>query len=584
MKLSHTRVECFLKCPYQYKLRYVDKLETLPTDDPTSPLILGHALHTGIEHESVDEAIKEYYAAYPVISDEHVDEAIKLEYWLPKIIDTIPKGGLHEVKIMDDDFIGFIDYLVPVDHFANEYDLYDWKYSNNVQNYMDSDQLHLYKYYFEKLNPGMKIRNMYFMFVPKCQLRLKRKQNETRRELRKRIYADLDKKFIQFVKIDYDPYKVIEFLTNGKHAVEADVYDKNPTRLCDWCEFKRYCEKEDDLDMALPSTQRRAIEPNAHKKIWFYGAPFSGKTYLADKFPTPLMLNTDGNYKQVTAPVQPIVDEVKVEGRITKRKYAWEVFKEAVSDLEKGSDFETIILDLTEDIYDSCRIKVCVDNGWDHESDDSFKAYDIVRSEFLRTMRRLINLPYNIILISHEDMSKDIMKKQGDKITAIKPNINDKVANKLAGMVDICCRIINDEGKRTISFKNNEVVFGGGRLNITAKDIPCEYEALMAVYAGDTPTETKQERAGRKPKLEVKTAQEVLQMPTETEEVEVMEEPKVEEPVVPKRKKREAEVVETIEVDEVACITEDEKVYDERLAQQVEEAKPRRTRRRRTAE
>ena len=39
-----------------------------------------------------------------------------------------------------------------------------------------------------------------------------------------------------------------------------------------------------------------------------------------------------------------------------------------------------------------------------------------------------MNLDYeNIVLISHEDTSKDITKKSGDKITAIKPNIADKV-------------------------------------------------------------------------------------------------------------------------------------------------------------
>ena len=30
-----------------------------------------------------------------------------------------------------------------------------------------------------------------------------------------------------------------------------------------------------------------------------------------------------------------------------------------------------------------------------------------------------INLNYNIVLISHEDTSKDITKRSGDKITAI---------------------------------------------------------------------------------------------------------------------------------------------------------------------
>ena len=257
MKLSHSRVECFVKCPYQYKLRYKRQLTTLPKGDPADPLILGHALHTGIEKD-VKSAVKEYYNAYPVITDRHVEEAMKLEYWLPKIKDLLPPDGLHEIKIEDDDFIGFIDYIVPIEEIdgVEYYDLYDFKYSNNVDNYMESGQLHEYKYYFEKLFPNTKIRNMYFMFVPKCSLRIKyknktNKRDETLNEFRKRIIADLDKKEIQFVKIDYKTEKVIEFLSNGVHVMNTDVYEKNPTRLCDWCEFKRYCEsnEEDDLDI-----------------------------------------------------------------------------------------------------------------------------------------------------------------------------------------------------------------------------------------------------------------------------------------------------------------------------------------------
>lgn len=88
----------------------------------------------------------------------------------------------------------------------------------------------------------------------------------------------------------------------------------------------------------------------------------------------------------------------------------------------------------------------------------------------------------NIILISHEDRSKDITRKGGDKITAIKPNLPDKVANKIAGMVDIVARVVADGDERTLSFKTNEVIFGGGRLTVTKKEIPLDYDDFMAVY------------------------------------------------------------------------------------------------------
>ena len=236
--------------------------------------------------------------------------------------------------------------------------------------------------------------------------------------------------------------------------------------------------------MLLPKNERRNIEKISKKVVWLYGAPFSGKTFLANKFPDPLMLNTDGNIKFVDAPYVAIKDEVKVEGRQTKRTLAWEVFKNVIAELEKkDNDFKTIVVDLLEDMYEHCRLYMYDKLNITHESDDSFAAWDKVRTEFLSTLKRLMNLDYeNIVLISHEDRSKDITRKSGDKITAIKPNLQDKVANKVAGMVDIVARVVADGEERTLSFKTNEVIFGGGRLTVTEKVIPLDYDEFMKVY------------------------------------------------------------------------------------------------------
>ena len=43
----------------------------------------------------------------------------------------------------------------------------------------------------------------------------------------------------------------------------------------------------------------------------------------------------------------------------------------------------------------------------------------------------------DVALISHEDRTRDLTRKGGDKISSIKPNLQDKVANKVAGMVDL---------------------------------------------------------------------------------------------------------------------------------------------------
>lgn len=303
----------------------------------------------------------------------------------------------------------------------------------------------------------------------------------------------------------------------------------------------------------LPSTERVEVSPvKSFKKIWIYGAPFSGKTTFADQAPTPLNLNTDGNVKYVSMPRLEIRDVVKVEGSSgrerTTRTFAWAIFKDAISELEKyQSGFETVVVDLVEDTYEQCRLYMYDKLGIEHESDDAFRAWDKVRIEFLSSYRRLLNLDYNVILISHEDTSKDITKKTGDKITAIKPNITDKVANKLAGMVDIVARVVVEtDDYRILSFKQNEVIFGGGRLKgITSTEIPLKWDSLMEVYEqvdakGYEVVDT------RKPNVETNTN--VVKEPIKPEKVvEVVEETHVVEEEKPRSRHHEVEQpVETV--------------------------------------
>ena len=166
-------------------------------------------------------------------------------------------------------------------------------------------------------------------------------------------------------------------------------------------------------------------------------------------------------------------------------------FKDVIKELEKGSEFETIVLDLYEDFYEFCRQYMYDKLKITHESDQAFSAWDKVRSEFFSTMKGLFSLPYNFILISQEDKSRDITNKSGDKITAIKPNINDKVAVKTEGLTTFTARVIKEsDNKRWISFKTDDVVFGGGRIKVDAVDIPCTYEAVMGVLNSGKSVET----------------------------------------------------------------------------------------------
>lgn len=485
MQFSHSRLECFESCPFKFQLRYINQIATLPSDDPASPLILGHALHTGIE-QGVEAGVKEYLNAYPIITDSHINEQIKLEYWIPRVRALIHPEAEFEVKLQDSDFIGFIDLLTPALGFHDQpmpglYDLVDFKYASSASRYAESEQLHLYKYYFEKLNPGKFIRNLTYWVIPKVSI--KQKKDEDLQQFRKRIETELNRKEIEFVKVEYDQTKVIEFLTGCKRCMEATEYPEKHSYLCNWCEYQEYCKEGVDF-MLLPKNERRDLSAISKKVLWIYGKPFSGKTWFTNKFPDVLMLNTDGNIKYVDAQFIPIKDEVTVSGRLTSTKLGWEVFKDVIDELaKKQNDFRTIVVDLLEDTYEMCRLYIYKDMGITHESDDSFRAWDKVRTEFLSTLRKLVNLDYeNIILISHEDASRDITKKGGDKITSIKPNMQDKVANKVAGMVDLVTRLVSEGDSRKLTFKNSETVFGGGRLIVKEDEINADYDEFISLY------------------------------------------------------------------------------------------------------
>ena len=293
-------------------MRYVERIGTIPNTDPDNALILGTALHTGIE-EGIPQALEFYQNSFPILTDEHINEMIKLEAMIPKAAALLPSGGRFEVPIGNGDFIGFIDYLVPVgsglkldglitgedlEEFE-AFDLYDFKYSSNSKSYMESGQLHEYKYWFELTHPGCRIRNLYFLFVPKVKIR--QKNTESLIQFRDRLQKALADATPWVEPVQFDLFKVVDFLTNAKHMIEATEFPKVPNHFCGWCEYEEFCMKGWDY-MLLPENKRRTPDATKKKVIWVYGAPFSGKTFFANAFPDPLMLNTDGNIKFVDAP------------------------------------------------------------------------------------------------------------------------------------------------------------------------------------------------------------------------------------------------------------------------------------------
>lgn len=538
MKVSYSRVSTFNQCPYKYKLRYVERIDTVKNQDANNALYMGTALHEGLEND-LKACIKSYISNYYILSNKNLDEIQKFKFLIPRIKPLVP-DGINELEIIDNDFTGFIDLLVPTDK-EGVYDMYDFKYSNNKANYQLSPQLHLYKYFYEKQS-GNKIRNMYFLFVPKVQIR--QKKTEDLYQFRKRIDEELENTFekLEFMKINYDAAKVISFLLDVKKIYECESFEKKTSYLCNWCEYKNYCEKGEDY-MLLPKNERREVKIDEKPDFWIYADSYVGKSTFVDKLDNLLFINTDGNTDNTTSPVISISDEITQNGRISKRKLAWENFLDVVSELEKkDNDFERICIDLVEDLYEHCRLYTYDKLGIEHEQDAGFgKGWDMVRTEFLSTMKRLKNIGYQIIYISKEIVN-EINLKNGGKITTYKPNLNDKVANVLAGTVDLTMRAYMDGEDRILQLEKKENVFGGGRFDFKSDEIELDMDKFLQ---------------------EIKKAQEGKVIVSKDEEIKEEKEEKTEEQKSKRgrKKKTEKEKIEEDEVEETE--TEDEEVVEE---------------------
>ncbi len=104
----------------------------------------------------------------------------------------------------------------------------------------------------------------------------------------------------------------------------------------------------------------------------------------------------------------------------------------------------------------------------------------MVRTEYLSAIKRLKNLGYQIIYISKE-VTTEITLKNGAKLTTIKPNINEKIANVLAGTVDLTVRAFMDGEERYLQLEKKENIFGGGRFNFKVPRVKLDKDEFIKV-------------------------------------------------------------------------------------------------------
>ena len=548
MRVSHSRVDLYKRCHFHYRLKYIDKFTQLDEHKADSPLTIGNALHYGLEVGNKQEMIDYYYSQFPVKTDKTINEAIKLELAFDKVMPILNSITIkhQEYVIEEPEFKGIVDLITENDD--GTVDIFDFKYSNNVDSYMDSPQLHIYQYYLEQY--GFKVNRLGYIFIPK--LFIRQKKNEDLDQFRKRLVETYKEKQVQLVEIPKDEMQIVYFFNDAK-SIQIDFsksykeLERNINDSCFACKYgEDYLEiiEEDDEIMALPKNEKRELKLDLKPDFWIYADSYVGKSTFVDSFDDVLFINTDGNTDNTTSPVVSVRDHVTRKGRIEETQYGWEDFKNTVTDLGvEENSFQAVAIDLVEDLYELCRTYVFNKNNIEHESDSGFgKGWDLVKKEFVDTMKRLKALKYQLIFISKENR-KEIKERSGASYTTFSPNLQEKQSNILSGIVDLTIHAEKDGEKRYINLITDEHTFGGGRFDFKVKT--CELnrksfeQALKdaqkdrVVKPSNTPVEPEEQKVEKEPEEVLNEQDNASEQFEENEEVK-------EEPQTKTRRRRRA--------------------------------------------
>ena len=187
------------------------------------------------------------------------------------------------------------------------------------------------------------------------------------------------------------------------------------------------------IDLPKP----KKLEPKAQPHNFFiWGAPMSGKSYFASFFPNPIVLNTDGNSEQGTAPGFQIRNLRDKNGQPTQlvTKQMDDIILALQNQAQGEDSFKTVVVDVIDDIIVMLEQAICWDNNVKSLGDIPYgKGYALFNTVLQQLVMDLKALPMNIIYISREISITD----ENTGATTYHPSLKTKYFNIVNGNCDV---------------------------------------------------------------------------------------------------------------------------------------------------
>ena len=188
-------------------------------------------------------------------------------------------------------------------------------------------------------------------------------------------------------------------------------------------------------------------------KMFVIGGPaMSGTAYNACKFPNPILINTDGNCSKVTTPSIYLNDK-KYKTYKEKMELLFGVLKELN---ETETTYQTIVIDLIEDVFDICEGYVLEKYKVDNLSKvpgyaTGYTERKVNMQNVISALKTLTN-KYYVIVITHT-----VDKVVDDKMVTISM-LKEDFYILLEGKADVvvnCKKLGNTYIARMSKYRNN---------------------------------------------------------------------------------------------------------------------------------
>ena len=212
--------------------------------------------------------------------------------------------------------------------------------------------------------------------------------------------------------------------------------------------------------------------------IMFYGEPKSGKTTISSRFPGALVLAFEKGYNAIA-------------GIMAKPMNTWGDVKKVLTELrdpEVKEVFQTVVIDTADIAYGLCEKYICsresdAKNTYEQISDLPFgKGYKLAQQEFDECLRKILQMDYGLILISHA-VDKTFKDEAGVEYNQIIPTLDNKarlVCERTCDIIGYSRQIQTEEGPQTKLFMRGTPRFvAGSRFRFTPDYIDFDYDALV---------------------------------------------------------------------------------------------------------